>query len=237
MDSERHRVTPDLQLETLFRLDREGRIRSTREPGGTSGPLFVLIRGTTHNAFAVHRDVAAAVAREVGALAREEAPALEAGANPIHRDRYLNLLAGEHVNFGPAFHFPDAIPVPAAPSDPVLPVTDETMLGCHFSGWRVGEIAAGRAPVMGMWEDGFPVSVAFCARRSSRAAEAGVETARTYQGRGYGPRVTATWAEAVRASGKIPLYSTSWSNIASLAVAKKLGLIPYASDWSIYRQA
>jgi hypothetical protein len=33
----------------------------------------------------------------------------------------------------------------------------------------------------------------FCARRSDIAAEAGVETAEAYRGRGYGQRVTVTW--------------------------------------------
>jgi len=37
----------------------------------------------------------------------------------------------------------------------------------------------------------------------------------------------------MRASGRSPLYSTSWTNTASLAVADKLGLVAYASDWSI----
>jgi hypothetical protein len=45
--------------------------------------------------------------------------------------------------------------------------------------------------------------------------------------------VTAAWAAAIRASGRIPLYSTSWSNTGSLAVARKLGLSVYASDWSV----
>jgi hypothetical protein len=45
--------------------------------------------------------------------------------------------------------------------------------------------------------------------------------------------VTAAWAQAVRKSGRIPLYSCSWSNAASLAVAAKLGLVPYASDFNL----
>ena len=33
------------------------------------------------------------------------------------------------------------------------------------------------------------------------------------------------------------MYSTSWSNEASLAVTRKLGLIPYAATWTLSRRA
>ena len=80
-------------------------------------------------------------------------------------------------------------------------------------------------------DSGYPVSVCFCAtRHSAPALEAGVETAAAFRGRGLAPRVTAAWARAIRASGKIPVYSTDWTNTSSLAVARKLGLIQYASD-------
>jgi len=79
----------------------------------------------------------------------------------------------------------------------------------------------GRAPMLALVEDGYVVSVCFCARRSAEAAEAGLETAEHFRGRGLGPRVTAAWALAIRASGRLPLYSTSWSNEPSLAVARK----------------
>ena len=82
-------------------------------------------------------------------------------------------------------------------------------------------------------EDGHAVSVCFCARKSNVAAEAGLETAIEFRGRGLAPRVVSAWALAVRETGRIPLYSTSWSNDASLAVARKLGLMAYASSWSI----
>jgi hypothetical protein len=39
--------------------------------------------------------------------------------------------------------------------------------------------------------------------------------------------VVAAWAQAVRASGRIPGYGTSWDNLASQTVARKLGLVPY----------
>ncbi|MDQ3856704.1 MAG: GNAT family N-acetyltransferase, partial [Chloroflexota bacterium] len=34
-------------------------------------------------------------------------------------------------------------------------------------------------------------------------------------------------------TGKVPLYSTSWDNSASQAVARKLGLVQYATDLSL----
>ena len=90
-----------------------------------------------------------------------------------------------------------------------------------------------RTPIVALVEEGYPTSVCFCARRSDIAAEAGLETAVGFRGRGLGSRVAAAWALEVRASGRVPLYSTSWSNGASLAVARKLGLLAYASQWRI----
>ena len=82
-------------------------------------------------------------------------------------------------------------------------------------------------------EGGHAVSICFCARRSALAAEAGVETAAAFRGRGYAFRVATAWARRMREEGLIPIYSANWSNDASLAVARKLGLVPFATDFSI----
>ena len=227
--------TPDMadgakrQLETLFIRDAAGRIISTREPQPKSGPVFILIRSATECAWAIHTDISTAVADELNRLAREELPISNFHEVPLHADRYTSLLGGK-VRSGPAFTFPQTI---TQPPDTVL-IEDEQLLARHFTGWVPGEIRAGRAPVMAVIQHGFPVSVCLCARRSKVAAEAGVETAPAFRGRGYGARVTAAWALAVRASHRIPLYSTDWSNVPSLALARKLGLEIYAADWSIY---
>jgi GNAT acetyltransferase len=221
--------TPDLQLQTGFVLNAEGRITSTREPVTNQPPAFLLIRSATSCAWALRADVPGELAGEVSRLAREEPLISDLRQVPVHAERYVSLL-GDRVESGPAFTFPDTI---VQPADVVI-IQDERLLQRNFQGWVAGELAAGRSPAMAIVEEGCPVSVCFCARRSDVAAEAGLETAEEFRGRGFGPRVTAAWALAIRASGRIPLYSTSWRNDASLMVARKLGLIPYASDWSIF---
>lgn len=232
--------TPELQLRTLFVLDDEGRIVSLREPGAKRGPLFSLIRGATSCAWAVRGGLPRELTHELDRLARDEPPTPDLRAAPMHAERYLSLL-GDRVaadqsasdkarqSDGPAFTFPDVL----VPPPSVVTVEDERQLERHFQGWVPGEIAAGSGPVLAMLVDGDPVSVCFCARRGEAAAEAGVDTAEAFRGRGHAPRVTAAWALAIRATGRVPLYSTAWTNAASLAVARKLGLTAYASDWSV----
>ena len=140
----------------------------------------------------------------------------------------MSLLKGK-VYSGPAFTFPDVI---AQPSGTVV-IDDLESLEHHFSGWKASEMP-GASPIVAIVDEGRAVSVCFCARRSAAAAEAGLETASAFRGRGLGPRVTAAWALAIRASGRIPLYSTSWSNHASLTVARKLGLVAFASVWTLW---
>ena len=98
---------------------------------------------------------------------------------------------------------------------------------------KLAEIQGGSGPLLAIMGDDKPVSICFCARRSDIAAEAGVETAPAYRGKGFAGRVTLAWARAIRDSGRIPLYSTSWTNHASLGVARKLKLHPYASSWAL----
>jgi RimJ/RimL family protein N-acetyltransferase len=60
-----------------------------------------------------------------------------------------------------------------------------------------------------------------------------VETAEAYRGRGYARKATAVWASALRRDGMLPLYSTSWDNIASQRVAASLGAVRYATNFNI----
>ena len=216
-------------------IDWRGRIVSSPEPNVPPPPVFALIRGASSCAWAVRADVSENVSAEVERLARQECP-LDDLQNPndapANADTYLALLGGQ-INSGPAFTFPDRI----AHSSDVELVDKLELLERYFRGWVADEIPW-RAPIVAVMDNGYPVSVCFCATRSSEnTVEAGLETAAAFRGRGFAPRVTAAWASAIRASGRIPLYSTAWTNRASRTVARKLGLIQYAVDWTIVERA
>jgi hypothetical protein len=224
----------------MFVLDGRGRIGTSPEPNVPPAPLFALIRGVSSCAWAVRADVPEDVVTELDRLARQERPMQRPIGDPqdapSNADAYLSLLGGQIVS-GPAFTFPDriaqSIDVARDAACDVALVDKLDMLERNFRGWIAAEIPW-RAPIVAVMYRGYPVSVCFCATRASEnTVEAGLETAPAFRGRGFAPRVTAVWAVAIRASGRIPLYSTSWTNDASRAVARKLGLKQYAIDWTI----
>ena len=94
-------------------------------------------------------------------------------------------------------------------------------------------VLASRRPVVGVVVDGAVVSACYSARSRPTAAEAGVDTEEPHRRKGLGALVVSRWRDALEAEGRAPLYSTTWDNHASLAVARRLGLIPYADTLSI----
>ena len=221
---------PELCLRTRYVFDEDGRIVSTREPSPGRGPAFILVRGAAGCAWAIHRDVEPKAADEVESLTAEEPPISDLRTPPVHAERYMSLVGGE-LRSGPAFTFPETLPPPGETET----IDDLRQLEASFTGWTADDIPDA-SPIVAVMEDGRAVSVCFCARRADFAAEAGLETAPEFRGRGLGPRVASAWALAVRESGRTPLYSTTWTNEASLAVARKLALTPYAATWGLSGQ-
>jgi hypothetical protein len=132
---------------------------------------------------------------------------------------------------GPAWHLPDEISVP---EHEVMPVTTANHdLVRLLSPVLAAEDLRWRQPCLALLDHGRLASLCYCARNTPMAAEAGVDTLEEFRGRGYAPAVVAAWARAVRQEGRIPLYSTSWDNLASRSVARKLGLILYGADLSL----
>ncbi|HIL95384.1 MAG: hypothetical protein ABGY96_26040 [bacterium] len=60
-----------------------------------------------------------------------------------------------------------------------------------------------------------------------------METHVSHRRKGYALSAVSAWAIAVEATGALPLYSTSSENRVSQAVAARLGLVQYGSDFHI----
>ncbi len=150
-------------------LDGNGRIVSTREPNPKPSPRFSLIRGSTECAWAKRVDISNRLAAQLDELASEEPAVDDFRREPLHAAKYASLLGGR-LYTGPAFTFPDMI----ASRGEVTPIEDVAALTQNFKGWLPNEIPA-CSPILGISENGHAISVCFCARKSSLAAEAGVE--------------------------------------------------------------
>lgn len=226
-------VLAELHLDALYARDKAERIVACRDPE-VPPPLLHVVRTAGGSVWAFRAGIpeglcdriAAELARPAGDLVREPP-----GAAAVR-----GLLA-EHAPVreeycGPAFAFPADLPPPGADCVRIPRTGDERAVG-PFA-WVAREADHdGAQPFIARIVGSQMASVCHSARLSERAAEAGVETADPYRGRGFAAEVTAAWAAALRAEGRVPLYSTSWTNHASHSVARKLGLRMYAADWHI----
>jgi RimJ/RimL family protein N-acetyltransferase len=222
-----------LQAEALYVYDERGRMLHTREPDPRPAPRFFMGRTRQGNLWRCRHDVPDSLAARLDALAAAEPPAADLRQEPAQLAPIRDLLAEERpierIWIGPAYCFPDPLPAPAG--GVLLTPADLSRLPSEFA-WLREEWEAS-APVALSLVDGHVVAVCFCSRITPRAAEAGVETLPAHRGQGHASRAVAAWAAAVRASGRLPLYSTSWENLASQGVARRLGLRMYGVDCSL----
>ena len=225
----------DIHVRALFTHDARGRLLSVNEPWGGETPAPRLFFGRTHagNLWRLRADLPEALAEELEALCADEPSGAELFGAPRHADVYVRLL-GAHapvrgVWAGPAYRFEEY----PEPSSPLLPVTQANAEVLRGGFEELVEELPTAQPFVAVVEDGRAVSVCRSVRVTPAAHEAGVETLHGFRGRGYAPDVTAGWARMVRSAGAAPLYSTSWENAASQAVAKKLRLVQYGADFQV----
>lgn len=224
----------DIHVRALFTHDARSRLLSINEPGGGApAPRLFLGRTRAGNLWRFRADLPETLVEKLGALCAGEPAGVESEGAPRHSEAYLRLL-GSHAPVqkmwaGPAYHFVEY----PEPSRPLLAVT-EANAGSLRGGFE--ELAAelpARPPFVALAVEGRAVSVCRSVRMTAAAHEAGVETLPDFRGRGYARDVAAGWARLVRSLGAAPLYSTSWENAASRAVAKKLRLLAYGADFHI----
>jgi RimJ/RimL family protein N-acetyltransferase len=216
--------THDAHSRLLFVNDSESRVPAPRLFFGQTG---------TGNLWRFRADLPEILIEELEALFVDEPVGMEFNSNPRHFEAYVRLLETQapvhRMWMGPAYRFTEYL----EPSRPLLSITETNaeMLRGGFED-MVEELSV-LQPFVALVEESRAVSVCRSVRVTPAAHEAGVETLPDFRGKGYAKDVVAGWARLVQSMGAIPLYSTSWENTASQAVAKKLHLILYGADFHV----
>ena len=226
-----------LQSRAMYDWNGAGRITGFNEPDGkvVDCPIVFVGRTEAGNVTGVRRDVPEPAAREIeGLLAAEPS---HGGDGPpqcaAEVRRCVESFSPVRVEWcGPAFRFGDRVSVPDGLGELRRIEPRDHVLVCEAFPKLEASVHS-RDPIFAIVEKGRVQSACFAATGLGPAVEAGVDTREDARGRGFAPRVVAAWADRVIASGRLPLYSTSWNNLASRAVARKLGLVVYGSDWHL----
>ncbi len=228
-----------IHVSTLYRHDERHRLLAVNEPGDPQPddpppPRLFLGRTRTGHLWRFRHDLPESSIAELESVLRTGPVAADLSQPPQCLPALQAMLARDApfagTWSGPAWRFPDeipaseheAIPVTTANDDlvrPVFPLLADDLPWCQ--------------PCLAIIADGHLASLCFSSRKTPIAAEAGVNTVEEFRERGYAPAVVAAWGQAVRMEGRIPLYSTSWDNLASRSVARKLELVLYGADLSI----
>jgi RimJ/RimL family protein N-acetyltransferase len=225
-----------IHVRALFTHDDQSRILFVNEPDGASipAPRLFLGRTRTGNVWRVRADLPEELCAGLDALCADE-PSVndEFDEPPRQIETFVRLLEShapvQEISSGPAYRFTECW----IPAKPLLVVTEnnQEMLQGGFE--KLVEELPAWQPFIALVEQNQTVSVCRSVRITPEAHEAGVETLPAFRGKGYAKEVTAEWARVVRATGAVALYSTSWENTASQAVARKLELKCYGTDFQI----
>jgi hypothetical protein len=221
------------RVAALYRHDDRGRLTSINEWNGGAAPRFFLLRTVDDVICRCRADLPNDLVSRLEALCSGEPVGDLSGKLPAHHARYLELLSShapvDRVWAGPAYMSTRDLP----PSAPPVAIGDDNahLLRDGFDDWMPD--VAHRHPFMAMIENDQAVSICASVRISNAVHCAGVKTRADHRQRGYAVDAVAGWARAVRSLGATPLYSTSWDNVASQGVARRLQLALVGVDFHL----
>jgi GNAT superfamily N-acetyltransferase len=225
----------DHRITLLFKCDQEGNLIGKNEPWDPQkrdAPLVYVSWSQDAIVYGCRQDTPAYVRGGLASLAAGKArpPAIDdqSLAESVRR----LFPASTHIEIidpGPAYCFPALSTVPTD----VVQVSRRNMARLANEVKNLDLEIDVAQPFIAKLVDGHVVSTCQTVRRAGIYVEAGVETRLKYRRRGFGKEVVSAWASKALNMGLVPLYSTSWSNLASLSLARSLGLVQYASEFSI----
>lgn len=214
-------------VEALYTRDAEGKLLRVNEPGGAAAPAMFLGRTPAGNVWAFREGLPADLERALTALCESERA--DMSPEPRHLPEYLRLLGKVKPWTGPAYIIDKILPAPRQ----VVSISPENATLLHGGFEKLLDEVGSRPFLFALIEEARAVSVCRSVRVAPHCHEAGLETLPEYRRRGLARDVVAAWASAVRNSGVTPMYSTSWTNLASQAVARSLNMRQYGVDFHV----
>ena len=217
-----------VHVETLFTRDGADRLRQENALGHGAAPRFFLGRTIHANDCWFRNDLSDELIADLRSLCHAE----RVGDVNTSHDQAMPFMARLSLELpvsaiytGPAFCFAES----SITTHHAIAVTGENIgvLSPYLDPWRE-DVTAGM-PMAAVLDHGRAVSVCCSVRVGQEAHEAGVETHPDFRGRGHAAAAVRAWAAMVRELGLMPLYSTSWDNTASRALARSLGLVQYGA--------
>ena len=230
----------NIQLSALFLMDKNSRLTSIPEPGFDASelyaaPRFYMGRTRSGNIWRFRHDLPAELIHALDQLCHDEPIVAELAQPPQNREA-IRAMLNDHKKVteawrGPAYWISNEMQLSA--QSVLITEANKHLLNAHFP-WKLSSRSNFKtAPLAATIYQDKAVSICYCARINAKAAEAGVETAESYRGRGFAGFAVARWAHVIGRQGLIPLYSTSWENISSQRIAQKLQMFHYGENWSI----
>jgi hypothetical protein len=224
----------EMQARALFTHDDNNFIRNINELNGAAAPRLFYGRTPEGNVLRFRYDLPQDVIRKLINLVSTEPIYYNLPRSTVLLKKIKEILQ-EHkeihkVYEGPAYKLASGIIF----STDVIKITqDNVSLLKNSFDYMVSELQFWE-PCFAKVVNGNAVSICFSSRITNESHEAGVETLSDFRGKGYAAEVVAAWAAAIYEMNRIPTYSTSWDNVASQSVARKLKCNLYGIDLSIY---
>lgn len=161
----------------------------------------------------------------------DQEPHCVSAEQPRHHDAFRSLFGMRSAIAGPTYWLSDMSAYRDHPTQRVSAANAYVLQGSELDAW-IPDIPH-QQPVFASLVRGRAVAVCASVRSTGAAHEAGVETLPHHRRAGHATAAVAAWARELLGAGIVPLYSTSWSNLASQRVASALGFEAFGWEYRI----